>query len=103
MRRKCRDNFDPSELTIQQFMDWAASNLISPRARWLFSMGVSLGSVFVVLRAAIRNNNVGVAKGCLYMLKCLAWCENLPLYRQCILRSGIAEEAQVIKYMFELN
>ena len=36
-----------------------------------------------------------VAKGALYLLKCLAWSGNLPLYRQCILRSGIAEEVQV--------
>ena len=42
-----------------------------------------------------RNNNVTVAKGALYLLKCLAWRGSLPLYRQCILRSGIAEEVQV--------
>ena len=42
-----------------------------------------------------RNNNVSVAKGAMYLLKSLAWAGNLPLYRQCILRSGIAEEVQV--------
>ena len=89
---------DSSEVVIdvEHFMQWATHNLKSPRAVWLFSVAVSLGSVFVSLRAAIRNNNVKVAKGCLYLLKCLAWAENLPLYRQCILRSSIAEEVQVL-------
>ena len=77
-------------------MKWASESLLSPRAVWLFSMAVSYGSVFVVFRAAIRKNNINVAKGCLYLLKSLAWAENLPLYRQCILRSGLAEEVQVV-------
>ena len=38
---------------------------------------------------------MSVAKGAMYLLKSLAWAGNLPLYRQCILRSGIAEEIQV--------
>ena len=84
-------------IDVEHFMVWATQNLVSPRAVWLFSVAVSLGSSFVALRAAIRNNNLKVAKGCLYLLKCLAWAENLPLYRQCILRSGLAEEVQVSK------
>ena len=91
---------DVSEMLtdVESFMKWATDHLKSPRSVWLFSVAVSLGSSFVGLRAAIRNNNVKVAKGCLYLLKCLAWAENLPLYRQCILRSGIAEEVQVLNY-----
>ena len=81
---------------VTDFIDWCTNHLQSPRSIWLFSMSVSLGSVLVVLRAAIRNNNVDVAKGCVYLLKCLAWAENLTIYRQCIIRSGIAEEVQVM-------
>ena len=109
-----RQNRAPVSYTLDNFTKWATDNLHSPRSVWLFSMGVSLGSVFVVLRAAIRwkkwfisllfnnltlvrNNNVSVAKGCLYLLKCLAWAGNLPLYRQFILRSGVAEEVQVCR------
>ena len=40
--------------TVENFTNWAAENLHSPRSVWLFSMGFSLGTVFVVLRAAIR-------------------------------------------------
>ena len=85
-------------LTLDNFNGWAVNNLQSPRSVWLYSMGFFMGSVYVVLRAAVRyfrNNNVNVAKGAMYMLKGLAWSANLPLYRQCILRSGIAEESQV--------
>ena len=85
-----------SDVTVEKFMHWASIRLQSPRSFWLYSSAVSVGSIFVVLRSAIRNNNVTVAKGCLYLLKCIAWSENLPLYRQCILRSGIAEDVQVL-------
>jgi len=85
--------------SVRNFINWCTNHLKSPRSIWLFSMSVSLGSVLVALRAAIRNNNVDVAKGCVYLLKCLAWAENLTLYRQCILRSGIAEEVQVMLFV----
>ena len=35
----------------------------------------------------------------MYLLKSLAWSGNLPLYRKCILRSGIAEEVQAPEEM----
>ena len=102
--------------TVHNFTRWAAENLNSPRAVWLYSMGFSLGAMFVVFSAAIRsgcvlytlcshsfhiirNNNIKVAKGAMYLLKSLAWSGNLPLYRKCILRSGIAEEVQAPEEM----
>ena len=92
-KRKPNDTLNVG--TVEHFIQWASVSLRSPRSVWLFSVAISHGSVFVALRAAIRNNNVPVAKGCMYLLKSLAWCENLPIYRQCILRSGLTEEVQV--------
>ena len=36
----------------------------------------------------------------MYSLKALAWASYLPLYRQCILRSGLIEEVQVHLLVF---
>ena len=47
-------NRGPVSATLDNFTQWATENLHSPRSVWLFSMGVSLGSIFVVPRAAIR-------------------------------------------------
>ena len=116
-RRAKREGRD-TVFTVHNFTRWAAENVNSPRAVWMYSMGFSLGAMFVVLRAAIRyssvllyytlyshisniirNNNIKVAKGAMYLLKSLAWSGNLPLYRKCILRSGIAEEVQAPEEM----
>ena len=96
MRKKARLTNTEVEEDVITFMKWATTSLLSPRAVWLFSMAVSHGSVFILLRAAMRNNNINVAKGCLYLLKSLAWAENLSLYRQCIMRNGFTEEVQVM-------
>jgi len=61
---------------------------------WLYNTAFSFGLPLLVLRAAIRLNNVEVAKGALYCAKSLAWASYLPLYRQAILRSGLVEESQ---------
>ena len=45
---------DPCPFTVENFCKWAAEHLQSPRAVWLFSMGFSVGTIIVVLRAAIR-------------------------------------------------
>ena len=45
---------DPCPYTVENFCSWAAVNLQSPRAVWLFSMGFSVGTIIVVLRAASR-------------------------------------------------
>ena len=44
--------------TVHNFTRWAAENLNSPRAVWLYSIGFSLGAMFVVFRAAIRSGCV---------------------------------------------
>ena len=99
--------------TVTNFNIWACSKLRSPRAVWLYTECFSFGSMLVVLRAAIRCdqlhifqriffycksfrvNNVPVAKGCLHALRGLAWSNHLPYYRDAILRSRISEEIQV--------
>ena len=56
-RRAKREGRD-TVFTVFNFTSWAAENLNSPRAVWLYSMGFSLGAMFVVLRAAIRYISV---------------------------------------------
>ena len=51
---------DPCPYTVENFCCWAAEHLQSPRAVWLFSMGFSVGTIIVVLRAAIRYHNKNI-------------------------------------------
>ena len=56
--RKAKKEGRDSVITVHSFTRWAAENLNSPRAVWLYSMGFSLGAMFVVFRAAIRYSSV---------------------------------------------
>ena len=41
-----------------------------------------------------------MAKGAVWSMKGLIWANSLPLYQEAILRSGVAEEAQVRILLF---
>ena len=41
-------------LTIEGFHKWASSELRSPRAKWLYSVAFSFGTMLIVWRAAMR-------------------------------------------------
>ena len=47
-----------------------------------------------------RWNNIPVAKGAVWSMKGLIWANSLPLYQEAMLRSGVAEEAQVRILLF---
>ena len=55
--RRAKKEGGDTVFTVRNFTKWAAENLNSPRAVWLYSMGFSLGAMFVVFRAAIRYSN----------------------------------------------
>ena len=56
--RKAKKDGRDTVFTVHNFTRWTAENLNSPRAVWLYSMGFSLGAMFVVFRAAIRYISV---------------------------------------------
>ena len=87
-----RQKRTPQKMTAESFHKWATTTLKSPRAIWLYSISFSFGMMLIVLRAAIRVNNVDIAKGAMYACKALLFACHCPLYRPAILRSGIIEE-----------
>ena len=51
---EARDEKRSPDVSTDSFHRWAAHKLKSPRSVWLYFMCVSIGTMLVILRAAIR-------------------------------------------------